>query len=258
MIRFFNRLALAISYVTCVPISAPKSAVDDKMLEGLAKYLPTVGLLIGLLLATLAAAANCLHTNGLLAAGILTFTWLWLTGGLHMDGFMDTADGVYSHRSRERMLEIMQDSRVGNFAVLAAISALALKIFALASLSGLQTVVVLLIVPAWSRACEVYAIGRFPYAREFGKGKVWHDTTEFPRDLIVSILPVLAMTALATYLNPRAALTSAIGTCVGGVLTAHWLNRTLGGHTGDTYGAVIEAAEVAGIVLLAITLKSSG
>jgi cobalamin 5'-phosphate synthase/cobalamin synthase len=254
MMRVLNRLLLTIAYVTSLPVPTPDTLADESLLEGLAKYLPTVGLLIGVMLALLAAVLDFKQTNNLLSASIVIFSWLWSTGGLHMDGFMDTADGVFSHRSRERMLEIMQDSRVGNFAVLAAISLLALKIFALASMSARHICVVLLIVPAWARACEVYAIGRFAYARAAGKGKIWHDTTDFPRDLAAAAIPVALATAVAVYFNGRTALIASGATIAGGVLTAHWLNNKLNGQTGDTYGAVVEAAETFGLVFAAINI----
>ncbi len=255
MSNFLSRFARAVSYITCIPLMQPGTNVDEESLEGLAKYLPAVGLLIGLIIATLSGALHCIHANRLLAAALVVSAWLWLTGGLHMDGFMDTADGVYSHRSRERMLEIMQDSRVGNFAVLAAITLLALKMFALAALPNTQACAALLIVPGWARACEVYAIGRFQYARTFGKGKVWHDSIKYPFDLVASSIPVILLTLLAASFNARAALIAAAATIIGGVLVAHWLNEKLQGHTGDTYGAVVEAAEAAGIILLGLSFQ---
>jgi adenosylcobinamide-GDP ribazoletransferase len=230
-------------------------ADDEHALDGLAKYLPSVGLLIGLSLCVMQRVLSSVHANGLLAAGLIIFSWLWLTGGLHMDGFMDTADGVFSHRSRERMLEIMQDSRVGNFAVLAAISALSLKVFGLATgAAQAPAYAMLLTIPAWARACEVYAIGRFDYARQMGKGKVWHDTTRFPRDLILAILPVILISAAACFIDLKTTLIAVSATITAGVISAHWLNNQLGGHTGDTYGAVIEMAEFCGVTTAALFL----
>lgn len=250
--KFLRKLGLAISYVTCIPAASAADLSDETALEGLAKYLPSVGLIIGSIMACACLVIVHAHTNTMLAAAVLILGWLWLTGGLHMDGFMDTADGVFSHRSRERMLEIMQDSRVGNFAVLAAISILALKIFSLAALNSLQMVIVLLLVPAWARACEVYAIGRFDYARPFGKGKVWHDTMAYPRDLLIAVAPVAMTMAAAAYFDAKTALTASAATIMGGIITAHWLNNKVGGQTGDTYGAVVEAAETVGLLLATI------
>jgi len=250
--NWLRRLALAIGYITCIPVPANASASGDSALSGLSKYLPTVGLLIGLCLAALYLALVWQNTNSHLTAAILVLTWLWLTGALHMDGFMDTADGVFSHRPRERILEIMQDSRVGNFAVLAAISIIAIKIFALATLSLTQTLLVITLVPAWARLCEVYAIGQFEYARAQGKGKIWHDSTNFPKDLVKAAAPVVLATIAEVWFAGKVGLIAPVATVIGGVAVAHWLNAKVGGQTGDTYGAVVEAAETIGVLSAAL------
>ena len=126
----------ATSYVTIIPMARllPASSVNEESLNGLAVYLPAVGLLIGSILAATCLTLETLHTANFLLATLITILWLTLTGGLHFDGLMDTADGIFSHRSKERMLEIMQDSRVGNFAVMVGVAAFALKIAALTAL----------------------------------------------------------------------------------------------------------------------------
>ncbi len=169
-----------------------------------------------------------------------------------MDGLMDTADGFFSHRSRERMLEIMQDSRVGNFAVLVAITVIALKIASLQSLNLSTLIMAVLLIPGWARACEVYAIGKFEYAREQGKGKIWHDTTVCPRDLLLSLIPMVLLTAYVYHFNAKAVVQVTVATIIGGVCSAHFLNAKLNGHTGDTYGAVVEVAELVGVSVVAI------
>jgi adenosylcobinamide-GDP ribazoletransferase len=252
--NFLKRLALTASYVTCIPLGVSFDTEDETMLHGLSKFLPLVGLFIGLLLTLIVFVLTQFHLSSLMLATIITFKWLWITGGLHMDGLMDTADGFFSHRSRERMLEIMQDSRVGNFAVLVAITVIALKIVALQSLNLSTLIVAVLLIPGWARACEVYAIGKFDYAREQGKGKIWHDTTIWPRDLFLSIIPIMLATACIYQFNPKAVIQVTVATIIGGVISAHLLNAKLNGHTGDTYGAVVEIAEMMGVFVTAINL----
>jgi hypothetical protein len=134
-------------------------------LAGLAKYLPSVGLLIGAFLLALALA--CLlffKASNIVTGAILVVAWLCATGGLHFDGLMDSADGVFSHRSKERMLEIMQDPHVGNFGVMTGISVFVLKLTALASLCEHPSLLfpALVLAPAWARWSELYAIAMFP------------------------------------------------------------------------------------------------
>lgn len=228
----------------------------DSDLAGLSKYLPSVGLLIGALLLALAMA--CLlffKASNIVTAAILVVAWIAATGGLHFDGLMDTADGVFSHRSKERMLEIMRDPRTGNFGVLTAISTFALKLASLASLCEHASILIptLILAPAWGRWSELYAIAMFPYARPEGNGKIWHDTTRAPRDLVVgATLPLLASLLLAYQFGGIITFSIIIFACTAGMVASHWLAEQLGGQTGDTYGAVVEISETGCLVLMAL------
>lgn len=234
--------------------SSPGSS--DNSLAGLSKYLPSVGLLIGAYLLALAMA--CLlffKASNIVTAAIIVVAWLAATGGLHFDGLMDTADGVFSHRSKERMLEIMRDPRTGNFGVLTAICTFALKLAAVASLCEHVTLLIptLVLAPAWARWSELYAIANFPYARPEGNGKIWHDTTKSPRDLLIgAALPLAVALALAYQFGVINTFSIIIFTCTVGMVAAHWLAEQIGGQTGDTYGAVVEISETGCLVLMAL------
>ncbi len=244
-----------ISYVTIVPLAKFVDASAEPI--GLAKYLPAVGALIGLFLAIAYLGMQALAVPPFLCATIIVVLWLVITGGLHFDGLMDTADGLCSHQSLERMLEIMHDPRVGNFAVIVGVCTIALKIAALSTLIvAVPSLVVLLLLlsPSFARLAETWAIGRYQYARQSGKGKVWHDSTRFPQDFLwAMVIPAgLLLTAVfkghsSTLLLLFTAITVAIGW-----LVAAWLNRVLRGHTGDTYGAVVELSETLPLVAFAL------
>ncbi len=251
----------ATSYVTIIPMARilPASSVTEESLNGLAVYLPAVGLLIGTILAATCLTLETLHTANFLLATLITILWLTLTGGLHFDGLMDTADGIFSHRSKERMLEIMQDSRVGNFAVMVGVATFALKIAALTALPARALPLFLLFAPSFARLAEAFAIGAFPYARAEGKGKIWHDTMRFPQDVFAAtLLPLCLLAGVivlshGTLLLPLA-LYFAIA-CGVGLSSAAYLNSRLGGQTGDTYGAVVELTETISLTLLALIIR---
>lgn len=254
--RYLRRLRVALSYVTCLAhVDLEKSG---ETLEGLSKYLPLAGLFIGACLTVLELFLTTIPANNLFSAAIVTVAWLLLTNGLHFDGLMDTADGIFSHQPPQRMLEIMADSRVGNFGVLVGVSALVLKLTSLFSIPLPTLKFVLLLIPAWARWCETYAISRFPYLKAAGKGKVWHDSTEFPQDLIkAAIVPALLMVTIVAVGYWQVAVFSAL-TILCGVTAAHWLHAKLGGHTGDTYGSVVELAEVGGLVCIGLICPLPG
>lgn len=248
-----KKFALTAACVTRLPLCSLPEADDSETMAGLSKYLPAVGLLVGAILFGLSALLDLIKAEPLLSAAVLTVAWLLLTGGIHFDGLMDTADGIFSHRDQKRMLEIMADSRVGNFGAMAGWCVLLLKFAALGSLATSSLAGVLLVVPAWARWCETYAIGAFPYLRREGMGKVWHDTTRFPRDLILSSIIPLAATVWLQHQGWCLAAPAAIATIACGLAAMHWLKRILGGQTGDTYGATVELAEAGALLLIALT-----
>ncbi|MBI4533517.1 MAG: adenosylcobinamide-GDP ribazoletransferase [Candidatus Melainabacteria bacterium] len=244
-----KRFALAISYVTCLPLLRDP---DGQLLPGLAKYLPAVGILLGCLMAGLAIALKAICSDSLVVGVILTLSWLIITGGIHFDGLMDTADGVFSHRERSRMLEIMADSRVGNFGVMVGFGIISTKIACLASLNSNILWLTLLVVPSWARWCETFTIGAFPYLREQGLGKVWHDTIGWPSDLIVSAIPPILLTIILSASGNLLSLLIALATILSGLACAFWLKSILWGHTGDTYGATVELAETGALLATAL------
>lgn len=138
------------------------------------KYFPLVGGIIGLLLAAVAYAVQYYGGNQVpvhvLAAGLI-FLEVLITGGLHCDGFMDTIDGVFSGRSRERMLEIMKDSRVGAFGAIAFSLLVLVKYSLYLDIKPAFLPVACLAMPVVSRMAVVLAITLFPYARKEGLEK---------------------------------------------------------------------------------------
>lgn len=251
MSKHLRRLKITVSYVTCLPLTRIDFS-EPELLHGLAKYLPSAGLIIGMMLFTLSSVLSISKAEPLVTAFLLTVTWLILTNGLHFDGLMDTADGIFSHQSKEKMLTIMSDSRVGNFGAITGFIVLLGKFIAVYSLSGAALGACLLVIPAWARWCELYAIGKFKYAKEEGKGKVWHDTTRYPADLFKGALPPLAVTAafgLAGYPLVWSAMFLSI---ISGIVFSSIMNSKLGGQTGDTYGATVEVSEFFCLLALAV------
>ncbi len=253
LLRMLKRLLLATSAVTSLPVA--NLYEDPHALHGLSKYLPAVGSIIGSILCGLAyILVTWCHASALSIGVIVTIAWLVLSGGIHFDGLMDTADGVFSHRSPQRMLEIMQDSRVGNFGVLTGVAVVLIKVAGLVALNKNALLCGLILIPAWSRWCETFAIGRFTYLREQGLGKIWHDTTRFPLDAVLAlVVPLAASAACACFFGERITFAFTLSTVAAGLFAAYYLKRILGGHTGDTYGAVVELSE-AGALLMAMLL----
>lgn len=248
----WTKFLTSLSYTTIIPVNkttAEKISKSEHNLNGLAKYLPLIGLIIGICLTLEYMVLKQYHINNVTSSLLITIFWLTITGGLHFDGLMDTADGIFAHQNTEKTLEIMKDSRVGNFGVLTGIIFLLIKITSLINLQPKLTILALLLLPLIARYCELYAIGKFKYLRNSGAGKIWHDTTTFTKDQTLGMICIFMTTGAcilhlsinALYLLP---LTLSIG-----IFTGHALNKILGGHTGDTYGAVVEITESIGLLL---------
>lgn len=164
MSRERQAVAAAFQFLTRLPVKAELDFSPD-LLKRSASYYPLVGVVIGIIVWGFAALASMVLPP--LPCAILTLVvWVWLTGGLHLDGWMDAADALFSYRSRERMLEIMKDSRVGAMGVIACVLLLMLKASLLYTVLVERNVSGLLLLPmVWSRWFMVHAMKRWPKAR---------------------------------------------------------------------------------------------
>ncbi|GGD67548.1 adenosylcobinamide-GDP ribazoletransferase [Paenibacillus nasutitermitis] len=216
-------------------------------------YYPLVGAVIG----GIAGAAGwflSLWVPVLPSSVLILLIWTVLSGALHLDGLMDTADGVLSYRSREKMLEIMKDSRVGAMGVIAVIILMLLKFSTLAALlesEGRWTDAVPLMVMAcgWSRLWVVVSMVGWPFARP-GEGLAILFSKVRRSQVSVTVVVQLTLAAAAGMAwglsLPELGLIVLVQgalTLLCGMLLSRYFTRRLGGLTGDTYGALIEILE---------------
>ncbi|WP_311289162.1 adenosylcobinamide-GDP ribazoletransferase [Paenibacillus glycanilyticus] len=249
--RHGQAAAAALQFLTRipVPIAVPFEPVT---LARTVIYFPAAGLVIGAVLAGGFAALD-LFSPAMPAAVLLLAVWTALSGGLHLDGWMDTADGVLSHRSRERMLEIMKDSRVGAMGVIVAVLLLLFKFAILAEWmeqgEGPLALSLLVVIPVWSRWWMGAAIAGWPNARQGeGIGALFHlaSRRQVAAGFVLAVLGTAVCTTLDGLRWSETLLVLAgcvLLTFLTGSIMAMWLNRKLGGLTGDTYGALNEAVE---------------
>lgn len=236
--NYLRGFLIALTFLTRIPLPAPKAAVSSEEFTRSYRYYPLVGLVIGLLL-WLLAQVLLIYYSPLITGALLLVAELLLTGGLHLDGFMDSMDGLLSARNPKRMLEIMKDSRIGAHACMALLGLLVLKFALLASLTP-ASLSILLVMPMLSRWVFQIGVVGFPYARPQGLGKGIHDTTHWITFLINGCL-VLG----ATYYLAGFAGLVAFGVCVITVtILSAKISALLKGLTGDLYGALIELSEV--------------
>ncbi|QJW48798.1 adenosylcobinamide-GDP ribazoletransferase [bacterium BFN5] len=215
------------------------------------KFFPLIGGIIGLILAGIAYGTQQFFGHNVpvhFLAAALILCEVMITGGLHCDGFMDTADGVFSGRSRERMLEIMKDSRVGAFGAISFCLLVLFKYSLLLDIAVDKLPVALLVMPIIGRMASVLAITRFPYVRQEGLGKNLFLHSGKGALSIAAFFTVVMLVPLGS-----PAFTALAAGLICTALVARYVMNKLGGMTGDVYGAIIELAEVS--ALLAFCLQ---
>jgi len=231
------RFIAAIQFLTVLPLSC---RCNERDLGRSTFFFPVIGLLLGggMVLINLVFSA---FFPPLLTAVLVVIAMLAVSGGLHMDGLADTADGFFSARPRERVLEIMKDSRTGAMGVMAIVSVLALKVAALMSVPNALRWSTLLLMPLAGRSALVLEMATLPYARpEGGLGMVFA-ANKSPLDAFwaVAVLGISGYWVLGTI-----GLIAAGSAVALTLVFSFWCSRKIGGFTGDTLGAACELAEL--------------
>lgn len=236
---------IALQFFTRLPIPG-WVGFQPEWLQHASRYFPLVGCVVAAVAAGVYALA-ALVLPAPLAAVLSTAASIYVTGAFHEDGFADTCDGLGGGMTRERVLEIMKDSRVGAYGAIGIICMLGVKCTALAMLPPASAIAALFLAHPLSRLAATGLIWRMDYARDQGKAKPMAQQMhngEFAIAAITALLPgaVLVATGLLAFAWLAACIAAA-------ALAAVWLARKfqarLQGYTGDCLGAVQQLAEVA-------------
>lgn len=247
----YMELVAAVRFLSVLPMPGrtqlfEKDEAVPRLVVGGA-YFPLVGLLLAcvswLLVLLLTPLVPQLALAALLVVGLVI-----LTGGLHLDGLMDTCDGLLGGSTRERKLEIMRDSRVGSFGVLGGACILLLKFALFASLSIHALPLALLLALPSARWTMVLALRVFPSARPTGLGAAFHQAVTTEEVLLAGIIVV----AIVLVAGQLIGLIVCVTVTAAALMLGFWITRSIGGLTGDSYGAIAEVVEV--VALLVVVL----
>jgi len=216
-------------------------------------FFPLTGLLLGALLAGLDLALRpwvAQPVRDVLLVAMLAA----LTGALHLDGVIDTCDGIFTAGGRARRLDIMRDPRAGSFGVVGVVLLLALKLAALASLPPDTRTSGLMLAPLLGRWSIVLVTRVFPYARPEGMGRSFKDAVRWSHVAVAG----LSVTGFAWMVGGAAGLAMATTASLLALIVASWIAGRLGGLTGDTYGAICELTEAGILVGMGLRIGSIG
>lgn len=243
----WRRLLVALGFLTRLPVGGGVYSEAD--FRGCVLWFPAVGLTVGVLQGLTAWGAASIFPAPVAAALALAAAVL-VSGGLHLDGLMDTVDGLASGRPPEEALAIMRDSRVGAHGVTAAAVVLLLQfaaLLALAEQGRAQVVAVLAVVAALARTAMALAIILYPYRRAKGLGSSFRGAGR--RELFGALGLAAGVGWILLSWQGLILLAVAFGLCL---IYGRGVVRFLGGLTGDTYGALAEMVTTA--LLLAALL----
>lgn len=238
---------IALQFLTIFPIQLKEMPSKQQNGQSLLFY-PLIGLMIGAILFAIATLLHALPV--ILLSSLILVVWIWLTGGLHLDGLADTADAwVGGFGDKERTLKIMKDPSCGPIGVLSLIILCLIKWSALYVLLEKQLYSALILFPILGRLAPLFLFLTTQYVREKGLGS---SIAEFIPKTGAVILFILCLVA-SVYFAWIGVLTVMIfiGTLI--YLRYKFIQR-IGGITGDTVGASIEICETVSLLSFVMSL----
>lgn len=238
-------LPTALSYLTILRL--PRQRQFD--LRRAVFWFPVVGLFLGAFLALLWTLLSHAVPPGL-SALLLVVGWIWITGGVHLDGLANTSEALLSWRSRASMHEILTTPHIGSLGMIAVIGTLSVKIAALHNLEADRAAAALLAAPLFGRCAQLLATVVSPYAKEDGVAVSAFSGSRPWLRLLLGLLP-LGLAFRTGILSGALALA---GFFLLFVLLVRRIRVLLGGMTGATLGALTEIVEA--WVLVAATVQA--
>lgn len=234
-----NAFITALSFLTRITVPTIEADVLSHNLSKSIIFFPLVGGIIGLINAGVYLFLEPFLSIRILAV-IIIMVPIFVSGGIHFDGLLDTCDGVFSGRSRDRILEIMRDSRVGSMGVIAGILNILLRYSIIIELPGSVLPTLIIVQAVSGRWVMSWALHFFPYARkEGGLGQGFNEGKRILHiilsTLIAGLIVFLASGAVGIFM--------ALGAGILSLMAAMWVAAKIGGLTGDAYGALNEVGE---------------
>lgn len=205
-----------------------------------------VGAFIGVILAGAMTLFNRFDLIPAVSAIIILIIWIFITGGMHIDGISDMADGFFSMRDKEKTLEIMKDSHIGAFGVITIVFLLLIKFEMLKEFIIIEKNVCLLILPPTiARIAAGLVLSFYETTKKSGLGYTFHSSD--PR--IFWAIGFVVTLIISSILNIKSLIFIGIAILASNLM-ALWAKKKIGGLNGDIYGAIVETVEVIGMVFI--------
>ncbi|MGL5964804.1 MAG: adenosylcobinamide-GDP ribazoletransferase [Fusobacteriaceae bacterium] len=247
-----NGIISLFKFTTRLPLGGKDDIDWDKLGKSM-KFFPLVGIVLGMIMYLSAKILMMNIDSSIVISTLVVIMYVVLTGGIHLDGLSDTFDGIFSYRSKQRMLEIMKDSRVGANGVISLVVYFILSVVLLSELEtlGIEMGAVILIYPVLGRMSSALNCAASEYARSSGMAKAFVENTSY-KDFIISFTISLAYVfgVIKYFELPISLIMTVPVTAILSYYFARVMKRKIGGVTGDTLGAVLELSQIASILSL--------
>ena len=229
----------AINFLTILPFEKFSRDIEEEKIKDSVLFFPVVGILIGLLLSIVYLIFRNIFSPLVLSAFIITLLAI-LTGGLHLDGFMDSIDGLFGGKNKDDILRIMKDHNVGAFGVIGVVCLLMLKFALIGSLSKDVFAKAIFIMPVLSRSSMSFVLLLTPSSKSNGLGSVF----AVEKKNMHWLIPVLISYLLAVLLFGVKGNFIIFFVLLFALIMRGYFLKRIDGVTGDTMGMLNELVEV--------------
>jgi adenosylcobinamide-GDP ribazoletransferase len=212
------------------------------------KYYPAIGLAVGVILGSVNWLIDPILPSEVKSAALLLLLVL-ITGGLHLDGFLDTVDGLAAgHRDNEARKRVMKEPGVGAIGVVFVVILLIIKFVLIDNIPDDMVFVTFIIMAVTSRWAMVYSLVIYPYVRKSGLGTGLKNRTGIASFIIATFSAIFFVTICGQWLG--LIIFGLTWFLVVGI--SAFFKAKFGGHTGDTYGAVNEIIELFALAIIVL------
>lgn len=247
--NLLQSMIIAFSMYSKIPM--PRVEWQEKNMKYAMCFFPLIGAVIGTCVLVIGNLLSAGTFGKLFMAAVMTLLPILITGGIHMDGFLDTMDALSSYGDREKKLAILKDSHAGAFAVLGMGCYLVWNV-AVWSEARAEMLPVIACGYVLSRAFSGLSVVTFPAARNSGLVKTFQDGAHKRRVRIVMICWIAAVSLLMLYLDRKTGITAVLCAVIVFLYYRRICRKQFGGITGDLAGYFLQVCELAvltGIVL---------
>ena len=237
-----NSFFIALSMYSRIPV--PRVDWEKENMRYAMCFFPMIGVVIGAVMYLAGWLLDKTSVGGLFRGVVFTLIPIIITGGIHMDGFMDTMDALGSWGDREKKLEILKDSHAGAFAILGMGCYLMWSVAVWSELPA-EVLRVCGVSFVLSRALSGFSVVTFPAARNSGLLKMFQDGAQKKVVRITMCLYVAAAVIMMAVMNARAMTGAVTGVMIAFLYYLVVSRKQFGGVTGDLAGFFLETAELA-------------